>query len=502
MDTPTQSDTSCFLEAKNIVKTFDGVTALAGVSLKVKSGEVLCLAGENGCGKSTLIKVISGVLSPDSGQIVVAGHSYSRLTPLEAMELGIQVIYQDFSLFPNLSVAENIVATRSISKRRKIFNLSSARARAKKVIGSLKIHLDLDAKVESLSVADRQLTAICRALCSDARLLIMDEPTTALTQNEVERLFAVVENLRSQGVALVFVSHKLDEVTQIASRISIMRSGKNIIESAIEDFDDKKIAEYMTGKALDVSRHIVSPKEGKPMLQVRGLSSPGMLTDISFDVRAGEIVGFTGLLGSGRSEIAEALFGILSHNSGEILIDGKQVKINSIEDSLKAQIGYVPEDRLTEGLFLDKPISDNVIAASIDRHTSKTGTLRKKDIRETIDRHFKSLKIKAPNVAAPVRSLSGGNAQRVVVAKWLARKPKVLILNGPTVGVDIGSKAEILQILREQAENGIAIIIISDDAPELVACCNRVFITTAGRITAELADDEVTVEAIRERVVA
>ena len=229
MDTPTQSDTSCFLEAKDIVKTFDGVTALAGVSLKVKSGEVLCLAGENGCGKSTLIKVISGVLSPDSGQIVVAGHSYSRLTPLEAMELGIQVIYQDFSLFPNLSVAENIVATRSISKRRKIFNLSSARARAKKVIGSLKIHLDLDAKVESLSVADRQLTAICRALCSDARLLIMDEPTTALTQNEVERLFAVVENLRSQGVALVFVSHKLDEVTQIASRISIMRSGKNII---------------------------------------------------------------------------------------------------------------------------------------------------------------------------------------------------------------------------------------------------------------------------------
>ncbi|MDY5127833.1 sugar ABC transporter ATP-binding protein [Actinotignum sp. GS-2025f] len=502
MNTSAQSDASYFLEARDIVKTFDGVTALAGVSLKVKSGEVLCLAGENGCGKSTLIKVISGVLSPDSGQIVVEGHSYSKLTPLEVMELGIQVIYQDFSLFPNLSVAENIVVTRSVSKRRKIFNRSSARARAKEVIDSLKVHLDLDAEVESLSVADRQLTAICRALCSDARLLIMDEPTTALTQREVKRLFAVVENLRSQGVALVFVSHKLDEVTQIASRISIMRSGANVVESAVEDFDNEKIAEYMTGKTLDVSRHVVTPKEGEPMLRVRGLSSPGRLADISFDVRAGEIVGFTGLLGSGRSEIAEALFGILPHDSGEISVEGKPVKITSIQDSLKAQIGYVPEDRLTEGLFLDKPISDNMIAASIDRHTSKTGTLQKKDIRETIGQYFKSLKIKAPNVAAPVRSLSGGNAQRVVVAKWLAREPKVLILNGPTVGVDVGSKAEILQILREQAENGIAIIIISDDAPELVACCNRVFITTAGRISSELVGDEVTVETIRERVVA
>lgn len=492
-----------FLQVRNIVKTFGGVTALDNVSLAVYSGEVLCLAGENGCGKSTLIKVICGVHPQDSGEIIIQGRNVGVLSPLAAMKAGIQVIYQDFSLFPNLSVAENITMTTALSERHRTFNRSQSRERAAQVSERLNVDLPLDADVETLSVADKQLTAICRALASNAKLLIMDEPTTALTQREVDRLFAVVDKLRNEGVALIFVSHKLDEVTQIAQRIAILRSGRNVIDSPVTELDHASITEYMTGHALDQSRRVTPIADDSPtVIDVRSLCVDGLLEDVSFSVRAGEILGFTGLLGSGRSEIAEALFGVLPHERGSIRIDGQEIEIRSIGDAIAANIGYVPEDRLTQGLFLDKAIADNVIAASIDLHTSKVRTLLSDAIRSTISHYFQALRIKAPNVQAPVRSLSGGNAQRVVLAKWLARKPRVLILNGPTVGVDVGSKAEILEILREQATDGIAIIVISDDAPELVACCHRVLITTDGRICEELSGDDVTVDNIRQRVVA
>lgn len=481
-----------FLVADGIVKRFGGVLALDRVSMSVNAGEVLCLAGENGCGKSTLIKVISGVHQPDAGTIRINGQEMDRLDPLSAMKAGIQVIYQDFSLFPNLTVAENIMLTDAVSNRRRRYHRRRTRARAAAVVERLGVGLPLDADVESLSVADKQLTAICRALANDARLLVMDEPTTALTQREVERLFSVVARLRADGVALVFVSHKLDEVLAIADRVSIMRSGVNVIDSATSELNGDLITEYMTGRALDQTRRVAVVAEDAPaILEVEGLSADGALEDISFSIRSGEILGLTGLLGSGRTEVAEVLFGLRPHEAGTIRIDGAPVRIASISDAIAAGIGYVPEDRLTEGLFLDKSIADNVIASSIDQHTSRSGALVARRIKDTIGRYFEALRIKAPDVQAPVRSLSGGNAQRVVLAKWLARRPRVLILNGPTVGVDVGSKAEILDILREQADAGTAVLIISDDAPELASCCHRVLVTQGGRIVGSLDDDAV-----------
>lgn len=492
-----------FLEVRDIVKNFGGVRALDGVNMAVWPGEVLCLAGENGCGKSTLIKVISGVHAPDAGRILIDDHTVSSLTPLSAMDAGIQVIYQDFSLFSNLTVAENIMMTSSVTEKKKFFSSTNAKKQAAQIVERLGVPLPLDADVEQLSVADKQLTAICRALAGNAKLLIMDEPTTALTQREVARLFMVVEKLSAQGVALIFVSHKLDEVMAISQRVTIMRSGRNVIDSPVEDLDREKITHYMTGKELDQSRRVPPlAADAEERLRVESLTSQGGFEDVSFSVKKGEILGITGLLGSGRTEIAQALFGLLPIDSGRVYIDGEHVEVGSIGQAIKAHIGYVPEDRLTEGLFLDKSIADNVIAASIDHHTSKLNTLRKDKIRQTIAHYFESLRIKAPDVLAPVRSLSGGNAQRVVLAKWLARNPKVLILNGPTVGVDVGSKAEILDILREQAEAGMAIVIISDDAPELVSCCHRVLITKGGHIAAELAGEDVDARTIRKMVVS
>lgn len=491
------------LEVRNIVKTFGGVTALSGVSLDLLPGEVLCLAGENGCGKSTLIKIISGAEKPDSGEIVVDGSSYSSMDTTNAIKNGIQVIYQDFSLFPNLTVAENIVLTSAIAGRRHTYSAKAARPAAQAIIDELGLNLDLDVDVDQLSVADKQLTAICRALVSDARILIMDEPTTALTHTEVERLFTIVERLRGRGVGLIFVSHKLDEVLRISQRVAILRSGKNVITSPATALDPRAIALHMTGQELDETRNVsnLAPEAGV-VLELEGLSLRGAYQDVSFALRRGEILGVTGLLGSGRTEIAESLFGVVPHDAGVVKIDGDPVRIHSIGDAIRAGIGYVPEDRLTQGLFMDKSIADNIIAGSPDEHTTRLRTLDLRAVRETIQALFARLRVKAPNVQAPVRSLSGGNAQRVVLAKWLARRPRILMLNGPTVGVDIGSKAEILGILRAEAARGMGIIVISDDAPELVACCHRVLVVRSGRVVEVLDGDDVAVDTIREKVAA
>ena len=501
MTTPTTA--APLLEVRDVVKTFGGVTALGGVSLQLWPGEVLCLAGENGCGKSTLIKIISGAERPDSGTVVVDGTEHTSMNPTAAIKTGIQVIYQDFSLYPNLTVAENIVLTSAVANRRRLFDLATARRSAQEVVTDLGLTLDHDARVEDLPVADKQLTAICRALVNDARVIIMDEPTTALTHTEVARLFAIVERLRARGVGLIFVSHKLDEVLTISQRVTILRSGRNVLTSPASELDSRTITQHMTGRELDESRHVSElAADAPPVLEVEHLTLPGAFHDVSFTLRRGEILGVTGLLGSGRTEIAESLFGVLPAQSGTVRVAGRPVRLQSIGDAIAAGLGYVPEDRLTQGLFLEQSIADNIIAGSVDQHRTRWRTLDARAVRRTIARLFERLRIKAPTVQAPVRSLSGGNAQRVVLAKWLARRPRVLMLNGPTVGVDVGSKAEILDILRAEAAEGTGVIVISDDAPELVACCHRALVVRGGRVVEVLDGDAVAVDTIRTKVAA
>lgn len=491
------------LEVHDIVKTFGGVQALKRVTLSFIPGEVHCLAGENGSGKSTLIKIISGVERPDSGKITIAGDQYTHLTPNGAIRNGVQVIYQDFSLFPNLSAAENIAMLSEFAEQRLVSSRKRMRESAKRVVDELGLTIDLDADVETLSVADRQLIAICRALVSDAKVLIMDEPTTALTHSEVQRLFTIVRQLQQRDVAIVFVSHKLDEVIQISQRVSVLRNGELVETGPASGYTRQSIVQAMTGRAVSEER-IVSklPVDAPILLRVDNLSRAGDFENVSFSLRAGEILGITGLLGSGRSEIAEAIFGIAPADSGLIEVRGHAVRIRSINDAVHAGIGYVPEDRLTQGLFLEASIADNIIAASLDNHRGRFGLLDTGGIRSAIADLFSRLRIQAPNVSAVVRSLSGGNAQRVVLAKWLGRHPSILLLNGPTVGVDVGSKEEIIQILREQAAEGMGIMVISDDIPELITSCHRILIVHAGRITSELSGDSIDADEIQRRMAA
>jgi simple sugar transport system ATP-binding protein len=491
------------LEIRDVVKTYGGVHALNKVSLQLLPGEVHCLAGENGSGKSTLIKIISGVEKADAGTVAIDGSVHHHLTPTDAIRSGVQVIYQDFSLFPNLSAAENIAMLSELSQGRRLSSRPRMRAAARRVVADLGLRLDLEADVIDLSVADRQLIAICRALVNDAKVLIMDEPTTALTHTEVDRLFALVRRLQERGVAVMFVSHKLDEVLQISQRVTVLRNGELVESGPASGHTPRSIGRAMTGHEVSDERVVHEVDNDAPvLLDVRNLNRAGGFTDVSFSLRAGEILGITGLLGSGRSEIAEAIFGIDPADSGTITVAGEERRIRTIRDAVSAGIGYVPEDRLTKGLFLDVSIADNIIASSLDSYRTRTGVLDRRRVRNSIADLFTRLRIQAPNVGAVVRSLSGGNAQRVVIAKWLDRKPAVLILNGPTVGVDVGSKEEIVAILREQAAAGVGVVVISDDIPELVTCCHRVLVVHEGRIVAELSGDEIDADAIQRKMAA
>ncbi|MDJ1114550.1 sugar ABC transporter ATP-binding protein [Microbacterium dauci] len=498
MSTPTS-----VLSATGIRKHYGGAAALAGVDLQVRAGEVHCLAGANGSGKSTLIKILNGVESPDAGVVSIDGVPLQRQTVSGAINAGIQVIYQDLSLFPNLSVAENIAMTTRVAAKAKLVSLAEARRLARAVIDRLGLEIDVDSPVEELSVAQRQLVAICRALASDVRVLFMDEPTTALTWNEVEVLFGVVQRLKADGVAIVFVSHKTEEVFALSDYITVLRNGRVVAEGAASEFDRDSLVEALIGRQALEERNVADLKtHAADVLKVEGLGAPGLFADVSFSVKAGEIVGLTGLLGSGRSEIADSIFGIIPFTSGRVTVDGKPVRPGRVSEALKSGIAYVPSDRLTQGVFLDQSISDNMIASAIARFSNRVGVLRRTVIDRTIGRLVSDLSMKIGRPEDAVSSLSGGNQQRVVIAKWLATEPRVLVLNGPTVGVDIGSKETILDILRQNAATGMAVLVISDDIPELVAACHRVLVVRRGRLVDEIAGSQVTVDSVRERSIA
>ncbi|SDR85963.1 sugar ABC transporter ATP-binding protein [Microterricola viridarii] len=474
------------IAVRGVSKAFAGVQALDTISLEIAPGEIHCLAGENGSGKSTLIKVISGVHAADEGTIELNGKEFSKLTPMEAISNGVQVIYQDFSVFPNLTVMENLALTAELAEHRTFVNWRRMRRIATEAIAKINVKIDLDAKVGQLSVAQKQLVAIARALMSDARLIIMDEPTTALTKREVDALFGIILDLKSRGIATLFVSHKLEEVFEISERFTIIRNGKHVITCLPEELDHKKFSFFMTGREFDDARFTPQIRATQPILETSRLSAHGAFSDVNLSLRPGEILGITGLLGSGRTELALALFGSLKSDSGEIRIDGKAVVLDSVRTAISHGIGYVPEDRLTEGLFLERSIGSNIVISEIDSFVSSLGVLEQDKADAEAQRWITDLRIATPDAQNAVSTLSGGNQQRIVLAKWLATKPRVLILNGPTVGVDIGSKHDIHRVLRELAAEGLAVIVISDDIPEVIQNCNRVLVMNAGRIVSEL----------------
>jgi len=458
--------------------------------LDIRKGEIHCLAGENGCGKSTLIKIVSGVYKADEGTIELNGRSFTHLTPAESIRQGVQVIYQDFSLFPNLTVMENLALNLELSNNRKWINYKRFRQMAQQALAKIQVQLDLGETVENLSVADKQLIAISRALLSDARLIIMDEPTTALTKKEVRALFQVIKNLQQQGMSILFVSHKLDEVFEISERFTIMRNGVKVISGETKELDSAKCSYYMTGRELAQTRYCPASLSKEPVLEVRRLSLKNGFTDISFSLRKGEILGITGLLGSGRTELVQSLFGIYPADSGEIRIHGQPVRIRSVQDAIHHGIGYVPEDRLTKGLFLHQPIADNIAVSKLKRFSNRLGLLKRRNLTDEANRWIRDLSIRTDSAASPVATLSGGNQQKVILARWLATDLSILMLNGPTVGVDIGAKFDIHARIRELAAQGLAVIMISDDLPEVLANCNRVLVMRHGRIVSELDTKE------------
>ena len=476
---------------ENIVKSFGGAKALAGVSLSVKSGQVHCIAGENGSGKSTLIKIMSGVHAPDSGLIRLGDKTFNALSPREAVREGVQVIFQDFSLLPNLTVAENIALPTYISKNSHFLSKKESKEIAQTALELIGIDIDINAPVAEISIASKQLIAIARATNLGVKMLFMDEPTTALTRKEIKRLFEVVEQIKARGVATVFVSHKIDEIQEICNTISILRNGELVADGLMKDYKREAISEAMTG--LNISESRIAPPlkpSSTKVIEVKKLTTKPTFSDVSFSIAPGEILGVTGLLGSGRTELAEAIFGQYPVDSGEIIVEGKSIQLNSSSAAIKAGIGYVPPDRLTQGLFLDQSIVRNLVAVGIDRHRGRGGILAKSRLYEEGERWIKDLRIKTKNSQNPVTSLSGGNQQRVVLAKWLAMNPHLMILNGPTVGVDIGSKREILEIIRDRAQEGMAFLVISDDIPELIQICHRVLVIKNGHVSKEFNESE------------
>ncbi|TPK81604.1 sugar ABC transporter ATP-binding protein [Mesorhizobium sp. B2-4-13] len=500
MNSPSAGDAS-LLTLSRISKQFGGTRALDAIDWSIAAGEVHCLVGENGSGKSTLIKILSGVHAPDAGgSITVDGTAHARLTPQQARALGIQVIFQDLSLFPNLTVEENIGIGLELSAPLKLPPRAEMHKVAKAALERLDTQLPLDLRVGRLSVAQRQIVAICRGIASNARVLFMDEPTASLTRHEVDLLLATVRRLKAQGISIVFVSHRLEEVTEIAERVTVLRDGKKVGTFPAREIDDNRIAELMTGESLENKVSARPVNERKPVLEVRGATRVGEFEDVSFTIREGEILGLIGLLGAGRTELALSLFGMTKLDRGEILVGGHPVRVRSNKAAISAGIAYASEDRLALGVNLRQSIADNIAITVLKSLSDRFGMVPFGRRAALAKSWVEQLKIRAASVEAASQTLSGGNQQRVVLAKWLATNPKVLILDGPTIGVDIRNKAGIHSLIRSLAREGMSILLISDEVPEVYFNSDRVLHMRQGRIVGEFLPGSVAEARLSEAV--
>ncbi|QQP93745.1 sugar ABC transporter ATP-binding protein (plasmid) [Skermanella sp. TT6] len=489
------------LRLEKVSKVFGGVKALQDVSFDVAAGEVLCLAGENGCGKSTLIKIVSGVYRPEPGAtLLFDGKPMDGLTPGQARALGIQVIWQDLALFPEMSVAENIAFERNLGGGPRLVNYAAMREAAAGILARLGVTLDLDRPLRELSIAQRQVVAICRALIADARLVFMDEPTASLSQAETDALLTIVRRLSADGIAVVFVSHRLAEVLEVCSRVTVLRDGRNVGTFPTEGMTQTRLTELMTGQTFDQAVRAADRSAAPAVLEVAGLTRRGEYQDVSLTVRRGEVVGITGRLGAGRTELALSLFGMTRPDAGEIRLDGKPLRLRSNRDAIAAGIAYVSEDRLSLGLVQPQSIADNTALPVLDRLLGAGGLLSDRKKSALVSDWVRRLAVKIGRPEDAVSTLSGGNQQRIVLAKWLATEPKVLILDSPTVGVDVGARAGIFSIVHKLAEEGMAIILISDEIPEVYFNCDRILHMRDGRLIDEYLPGAVPIDRIESHV--
>lgn len=489
------------LRLQNISKRFGGVQALSKVDFSVQPGEIHCLAGENGSGKSTLIKIVCGVYRPDeNSQILFDEIVYPALTPALARQLGVQVIWQDLALFPELSVAENIAFEQNLGSRPRLVRKQRLREVAQGVLERLGFELELDQAVKRLNIAQRQIVAICRALVAKAKIVFMDEPTASLTQAETQALFRVVRRLAQDDIALVFVSHRLGEVLEISERVTVLRDGKLVGSYATREMDHDRLSELMTGHVFERQIHARDVELEPIILETRQLGRAGEYSDVSLTVRRGQVVGITGLLGAGRTELALTLFGLNRPDQGEIMVDGVAVSWRSNAEAIRAGVSYVSEDRLALGLIQQQSIADNIVIPVLDRLLSRIGLLNQHSRIALVSTWIDKLAIKIGQPADAVATLSGGNQQRVVLGKWLATEPKILILDSPTVGVDVGARAGIFEIIRSLARQGMAIILISDEIAEVHANADRVLHMQNGRIVGNFDPRRVAVATLEQAV--
>jgi rhamnose transport system ATP-binding protein len=477
------------LTLQGATKSFGAVQALVDGSVTLYAGEAHALLGENGAGKSTLVKILAGVHRPDGGTLTLDGVALSLSDPAASRAAGISIIYQEPTLFPDLSVAENIFMGRQPLGTGRRINRSEMRRRANELFAQLGVVLDPGRPARGLSVADQQIIEIAKALSFNARVIVMDEPTAALSTVEVERLFDVVRTLRAQGAAVMFISHRLEEVFAICQRVTIMRDGRFVRTDPIESITVDEIIKSMVGRDLDSLFPKTKTTAGADVLRVERLTREGVFADVSFAVRAGEIVALAGLVGAGRSEVARAIFGIDRCDAGTVSIDGQAIPLGSPSAAMAAGIGFVPEDRRLQGLVMDLSIDHNVALASLGR-LRHNGLIRRRAERAMADDWAVKLRLKFGQMRNSVATLSGGNQQKVVLAKWLARKPKLLIVDEPTRGIDVGTKAEVHRLLDELVADGVAVLMISSELPEVLGMADRVLVIREGRLVAELSRDE------------
>jgi inositol transport system ATP-binding protein len=486
----------CLLEVRNISKSFPGVVALDDVSLRVNRGTVHALIGENGAGKSTLMKIIAGILPADAGELLVAGHTLPLRSPRQALESGIAMIHQELNLMPSMSVAENIWIGREPVNAFGIISHRELHRRTRALLERLSIDLDPQAEVRALSIANRQMVEIARALSYDSQLLIMDEPTSALAERDAAQLFAIIRQLKSQGKAVLYITHRMEELAEVADEITVLRDGRYIGTERSSNLTREQMIRMMVGRELARIFPRARSVPGAAVLRARRLSLPPHFREVSFELHAGEILGIAGLVGAGRSKLAEALFGVTPAASGEILIGGTEITVDSPRAALSCGMAFVTEDRKETGCLLPLSVLDNLEIAVLTRDFVRLGFVRRAAVRAACAAISRQLRVKTPNLGEPIANLSGGNQQKVLIGRWLLTGPRILILDEPTRGIDVAAKAEIHQLITQLAAQGAAVLMISSELPEILGMSHRVMVMHEGRVTGILEREQADQEKI------